>query len=493
MLTAGLHSDHEVRKVTVQPSVDIPDAVSRIAHAVSAGDLKVYIAGGAVRNSLLGLPAADYDLCGPQSADVLRRAAAGDGIEISGAVNGLGTAIVAAGGEKFEYTAFRTDSYAPGGAHRPVSVSFTDDIALDALRRDFTVNALYADAGTGEVIDPTGRGLADLARRVLAMVRPETFEEDALRILRLVRFASELGFRIEPKTLDAARKNARKIESLSAERIRDEFFGIIMSDVPYGRLGAPAKGLMMLRDIGALRYIVPQLEEGEGCRQSPRYHRYDVLNHQIAVCALTPPDIRTRLAGLMHDIAKPEAQREDGNMHRHAQLGEVRVKSALRALNVPNDIVSDTAKLVRTHMFDLENNARVNTVRKRIMTMGPEQFLRLCDLREADFAGSGMGHDPKSARKWRRVLRQMEEEHAPLSVRDLDISGTDLMRELGVKPGPEIGLILKGLLEHASAHPDQNSYKCLLKYARMLKDGALKVPVRQTDTRRTQTEDHKGV
>lgn len=468
----------------------VPEALERIAAAAGSRNIDLYMVGGSVRNDLLNLPAHDIDLCGPYSAQDLRSLASGD-VCITDPINGLGTALILSMGQPFEYTAFRTDSYAPGGAHTPQHVTFTTDMHVDARRRDFTVNALYRHLVTGEILDPLGTGREDLNAHVLRQVRDDTMSEDALRILRLVRFAAQLGFTADPATLEAAKAHVSGLASITPDRIRDELCRILLSDVPYGRVGAPARALAMLRDIGALDYVLPGIAQGAGFAQNPQYHRYDVLDHQIASCAASPPELATRLAALLHDIAKPEVFARDGNMHRHPPVGAERVKEILKHLNMPSEIIRDTVQLVEEHMFDLNNTAKPRTIRRHILRTGPEQFARLADLRDADFAGSGMGNTAQSAEKWRRILAEMQEKKAPFGISDLAVNGHDIMRELQIAPGPEVGEILRALLEYAADRPARNNYNCLLKYARMLKDGAPDSPGRLYG--RTVTEDHKGV
>lgn len=449
--------------------------LEKLGAAAAAHGAVLYNVGGAVRDRLLGYAAADDDLAGPKRPEELARLHLPQ-TTVLDPVNGLGTALIQSGppGDRqtFEYTAFRTDSYGRGGEHRPTEIVFTEDIALDAGRRDFTVNALYARLPDGEVLDPTGSGLSDLASRTLRMTRPDTLSEDALRILRLIRFAAALDFTPEPATLAAARENVDGLRDISEERIQGEFFRILLGDTAYGQKNAVSRALYMMRDLGVLPYVLPELVEGQGFQQSPQYHRYDVLDHQIETCAAAPPDLVTRLAALLHDVSKPEAYRRDGNMHEHAKLGAERAASALARLRAPRRLTTEVAELVRDHMFDLENKAKDKAVIRRLNILGPEQFLRLADLREADFAGSGMHQKAQSAEKWRRVLTALEKEKAPFTTSGLAVSGNDLMRELHLKPGPAVGWLLGMLLEHVQLRPSQNNYKSLIKYAKIIAAGS---------------------
>lgn len=434
----------------------------------------LYMVGGYVRSALLGLPSYDMDVCSPLPAEELRRFSSAS-IAVTEREYGLGTVVITQsfGGKtyEYEYTTFRRDSYGRGG-HRPDSVCFTTDIALDAARRDFTVNALYMD-GAGNVLDPTGRGLEDIAKQRLAMCGADTMEQDALRILRLCRFAAQLGFAPEQRTEERAAANAPQLAGISAERLRDEFVKTIMADAAYGNEGGVMYGLMLLWKLGALEHIVPELLAGEGFAQTPKYHAYDVLEHSFRSCAAAPPDVTTRLAALLHDVEKPDAYRQDGNMYRHAELSAMAAGEILLRLKFENRVVKNVVQLIAAHMYDLENEAGRASVNRMLVKLGREQFLRLCDLREADFIGSGRGADPASARKWRGMLAELEAQDAPLTLDMLAVTGEDLMRELNMPQGREVGELLSKLHALALKKPSQNNYKNLIRYATMMYTGKL--------------------
>ncbi len=434
----------------------------------------LYMVGGYVRSALLGLPSYDMDVCSPLPAPKLRKFS-GESINVTEREYGLGTVVITQrfGGNTYvyEYTTFRRDSYGRGG-HRPQSVSFTTDISLDAARRDFTVNALYMD-GAGNVLDPTGRAMADLAARRLCMCGEETMEQDALRILRLCRFAAQLGFAIEERTAARAQANAPQLAGISAERVRDEFVKTIMADAAYGNADGVLHGLALLLELGALEHIIPELLAGEGFEQTPKYHAYDVLEHSFRSCAAAPPDVTTRLAALLHDVEKPDAYAQDGNMYRHAELSARAAGEILQRLKFDSRVVKNVVQLVAAHMYDLENEAGRASVNRMLVKLGREQFLRLCDLREADFIGSGRGADPASARKWRGMLAELEAQAAPLTLDMLAVTGDDLMRELGIPQGREVGELLQKLHALALKKPSQNNYKNLIRYATMMYNGKL--------------------
>lgn len=430
----------------------------------------LYFVGGYVRNKLLDLPLSDIDVCAAYPAQKLEELQS-DSFTVAERSYGLGTVVIVQchAGEKhiYEYTSLRKDSYGRGGAHRPDCVVFTDDIREDAARRDFTVNALYAAVG-GTVLDPLGVGIADLQSSTLRMCAAHTMEEDALRILRMVRFAAELGFSVEAETFQSAAANVSQLQNISAERIRDEFFKILLADTQYGNNTGVLDGLHMLQELDALPYIVPGIAEGAGFEQTKQYHKYDVLEHSLQACAASGPDLRVRLAALLHDIAKPMAYDADGNLYRHPELGAAAAGGALRALRAENALVADVEQLVSNHMFDLDNRAGKKSVVRLIAKLGKEQFLRLCSVREADFAGSGMGAKADSAEKWRKILQEMEQGGAPIDRKQLAVNGNDLMKELGIPQGKVVGALLQKLHVYALKKPQQNNYKSLIRCAKML-------------------------
>lgn len=248
-----------------------------LARAFTRAESPLYFVGGSVRNALLGLPYDDLDVTGAASSQQAVDLARSAGGKASIRDTEMGTVDIAVGELALEYTPFRRESYGPGGGHRPQQVIFTHRMEEDALRRDFTVNALYADVLTGEVADPLG-GLADLnARRLRSCQAPmETLGDDGARILRMVRFACQLGFSVDPALYGAAKAMVGNLGDVAMERKRDELLKILLSDVRYPGLekefAAPGhlRGLLMLEDLGAFYDLLPQLMEGRGMEQPGR-------------------------------------------------------------------------------------------------------------------------------------------------------------------------------------------------------------------------------
>lgn len=435
-----------------------------------AGLPPCYLVGGYPRNSLLGFAGTDLDVASPAPPQALCALPAPEAV-LEERAYGLGTVVVK---QRFgdalyvyEYTAFRCDNYGRGGGHKPENVRFTDDIREDALRRDFTVNALYMGAD-GRVTDPTGRGLTALAEKTIGQVAPKTLTQDALRILRMVRFAAELGFMVEQGTWECAKAHVGGLKDISRERIRDEFVKILMADTKYGSKDGVLRGLHMLKELGALAYIVPALTEGDGIGQKAQYHAYDVLEHSLRTCACAPADLITRLAALLHDVGKPVVFREYGKMYGHDKVGAEIARAALIDLRFDKGTVDRVCALVSAHMFDLDNRAGRKAVVRMIARLGEQQFLRLADVREADFCGSGKGNPALSAGKWRETMKELKEADAPISQRQLAVNGSDVMRELNIPPGKRVGEILSALHTYALKKPSQNNYKNLIRYARII-------------------------
>lgn len=452
---------------------ELRQALTALAQELGA---PVYLVGGCVRGSLLGLPAADVDIASAALPEQVLAAAARMGVQAAVVNRALGTVELYLAGERIEHTAFRRESYAPGGGHEPESVQLGASLKEDALRRDFSVNALYYDIAADAVLDPTGRGFADLEKRRLRSARPsaeEMVRDDALRLLRMVRFACQLGFTIEKELFLQARRYAHQIAALPRERIAPELTKILLSDTAYDipqSVPPQKRGLLYLKTLGLLQILIPEFARADEMGKC-QYHKYSVLMHSICSCAAAPPDLVTRLAALLHDIGKPVAWLEQGNMHGHDAIGAPMAEERLKALGFSHKIAGQVRVLVAAHMFDLDGKTRQVRVRRQVQRMGYEAFYRLADLREADVIGSGKARPPVLiAEYFREVAGKMKAEGIPMSPADLAISGKDL-QELGLR-GPQIGQVLRRLVELCAGSPEQNTPKRLLAQARGLAQNA---------------------
>lgn len=423
----------------------------------------LYAVGGAVRDSLLGTAIGDVDIAAPMLPAELEKLLVGTEYRVVPVSPRLGTVLVVGGGVKAEYTTFRSDSYPVGsGCHVPQSVSFSDNLQSDAVRRDFSVNALYLDLKTGDLVDVVG-GLADLKSKTLrAVTTPDkVFAEDGLRVMRLARFAAELGFSVEERTLAAAKAHADGLADISVERIAEELKKILVADTRHRELGlsnAPSLGLRVLLETGAMKYVVPELEACKGVNQNPLYHRYDVLEHTLATVDASVPEVR--LAALFHDLGKPPAVAQDGNMYRHPELGAELAKKRLEALKFPKKVVRDTERLVLFHMKDMREDMHEGKLRL-FLVENADIATRLFALKKADMEGTGTAKPPYTVRM-ESVFSEMKEDGTPFSVADLAVGG-DALVKLGVAPERRAA-ILNDLLREVILNPALRSEEKQRKY-----------------------------
>lgn len=418
----------------------------------------IYIVGGFTRNHFANLGETDLDLAGPIVASAL-------GIEPAYRVRmvnyRLGTALIKCGRDEYEYTPFRTENYAPGGGHTPEAVFFTPEIRLDAARRDFTCNSIYYNPMTDEIYDPYN-GIADAEKGILRAHNPEkVFSSDGLRILRLVRLASELGFKIDGETAKAAMAHADYLKDISPERKRAELDKILVADTKYGVQNAHYRGCKLLERMGLWKYLIPEVADCAGVAQNPEYHKHDVLEHIFRTVLYAPPKIR--LAALMHDIGKPYCVKTFGNMHGHERASEkiTRFRLGAQGLKYSNDEVDFVARLCAAHMYDMNGQTSESKV-KLFVVKNFDIIDDLVDLIVADTKATGMERDTSDPR-FLNVKWQLIEEHAPLTLADLALDGNDLV-ERGIT-GENVGRTLDELFRTCVLDPRLNNRDWLLEQA----------------------------
>lgn len=463
--------------------IQITEGLYDFARLVKEAGARLYLVGGTVRNAILGLPVSDCDVCSSLAPEKVLKLCDSNGIRYvpKGIEFGTVELHIAEPLGKIsiiEHTTFRSDSYGAGGTHRPEQVGFSDSLETDAKRRDFTVNALYYDILESTVYD-TLNGLEDLKSKQLKATSSDPnliLRDDGLRVMRLARLAAELGFGVEPNTFEAARDNAALLADISAERIRDELNKLIMSDSKYGLPASTVyNGLTLLSQTGAFKYMLPELERCRGIMQRAEHHAYPVLEHCMHACECAPKILDLRLAALMHDVGKPVAIAQSGNMYAHDLLGESISREIMTRLRYPNNITEAVSRLIRWHMYDLTNEAKESTVRAKFAVLGKPFSIKLIALREADVLGSGIIKGKvDSAEKWKRVIKQMEKEGAPFSEAELHCTGDDIMRWLNLPPSPKIGEIKRKLLEHCAKKPKDNTRERLMAIAKNMvrRDGS---------------------
>lgn len=436
----------------------VPRDVEKVVDLLLDAGHDAYIVGGSVRDALRGVDPHDWDVTTDATPEEIQAV-----FKRSLYNNRFGTVVVRSGEHEVEVTTYRTETEYTDH-RRPDSVAFTASLEEDLARRDFTMNAMAwrpARRGTpGQLVDPFG-GRRDLEARILRAVgQPdERFREDALRMLRAVRFATLLDLRIDPPTADAIRRNAALTASLSGERIQQEIVKMLAA-------AAPSVALRMLSDLGVLAVICPELEECKGTPQE-KAAAENVFDHSLATLDATPPgDIPLRLAGLFHDIGKPDTF-ADGHFHQHEFVGEAKTRAILKRWKFDRDTVSEVSHLIRHHMFWYQTEWTGSAVRRFMTKVGIENIPALFALRRADNIGSGARSPRMYALEalWRRVQEEIHAANA-FSPRDLKIDGNDIMQELGIKPGPEVGRIINALFERVLDDPALNERETLLRLAR---------------------------
>ena len=438
----------------------------------------LYIVGGFVRNSLLELPASDVDLAAEYTVSEVATALANTEFYLINVNKKLGTVKILSREDRFfaaEYTTFRVDSYPAGkGVHTPSDVVFTKNMEKDALRRDFTVNAIYYSIDTAEYVDFTG-GIPDLHRKIIRTTRaPEkVFAEDGLRILRLVRLAAELGFDIDPETKEAAKNAVKMLADVSGERKREEFMKILRADKKYylpSTRNAEIRALRLLDELGALEYIVPGISEGKGMAQPPEHHVYDVFNHLVETVRYCPVDLR--FAGLLHDIGKPRSQKKYGNMHMHGAIGQDMAKNVMgkRGLRFSKKETDKVVRLIGAHMYDIDGM----TTEKKLKMFIIDNLDIIDDvvaLKRADAKASAGDFSARSesADRIENLLKRMKADGTPMSTAELLVDGNDL---IGTKiPEDKRAWAMRKILEHAVNHPDCRTRESQLEYLRGLNYG----------------------
>jgi putative nucleotidyltransferase with HDIG domain len=431
-----------------------PDALP-VLEALTAHGHEAFLVGGTVRDVLLGRSPGDPDIATDATPERMMEILPNP--KPTGLKHGTVTSVVE--GEPVEVTTYRTDiGYAD--ARRPDQVVFVRSIQEDLARRDFTVNAMAFAPGDGRFLDPFG-GLADLGRGVIRAVGDPAlrFREDGLRAFRAVRLAVQLGFDIDEATMRAipgALDSARKV---AAERMREEFSRMLVSD-------EPSRAIETMRRTGLLELVVPELLESVGCAQN-RWHAYDVYGHTLHVLDNAPgPKLEVRLAALLHDIAKPRTRAEvdgEGTFYNHQHVGAAMTREILERLRYPGDVVERVTALVDNHMFHYDGHWTDAAVRRFIRRVGPDRMADLFDLRLADALGKGPGgFFPKEIGLLRERVEAELAKAAVLSVGQLAIGGRDVMAALGLPGGPAVGAALRWLLDRVIEDPALNTREGLL-------------------------------
>lgn len=452
----------------------IPNEVVNVVDTLEKGGFEAYLVGGCVRDILMGHNPKDWDVTTNARPEQIQSLFPKTVYE-----NAYGTvAVINEMTENLtlrnvEVTPYRLESGYSDRRH-PDQVKFSDNIADDLKRRDFTVNAMAANLSNGaikDIIDHFG-GMADIKDKIISTVgNPiDRFNEDALRMMRAIRLAVELCFTCNADTFKAIQSHNSLMADISSERIREEFTKIIMSE-------NPEKGLELLHDSGILKHIIPELEQGIGIKQ-PQAHAYDVWQHLLKTvqhAADKKFSLELRLAALFHDISKPKTkgfsrETQQPTFYGHEIIGSRETRKILERLKFSREIIEKVTKLVRWHMFFADTEQiSLSAVRRMIVNVGRENIWDLMNLRVCDRIGTGRPKEnPYRLRKYKAMIDEALRD--PISVTMLKIDGNKIIDACKTSPGPKIGLILHALLSEVLEDPRQNTEEYLTKRAKELID-----------------------
>lgn len=436
----------------------LPKKVAAIIETLAACGYEAYAVGGCVRDSLLGRTPQDWDIttsATPQEVKELFAHTVDTGIR-------HGTVTVLLGREGFEVTTYRIDGEYEDARH-PKEVQFTRSLREDLRRRDFTMNAMAYNE-TGGLVDVFG-GAEDLRRGVIRCVgnAAERFTEDALRMLRAVRFAAQLDFSVEKETKEAICALSRTIAKVSAERIQAELVKILVSPHP--------EKLRLAYETGLTAAFLPEFDRMMETPQNHPHHCYTVGEHTISAIENIRADRLLRLAMLFHDVAKPQCRTtdEDGvdHFHGHQQAGSEQAGRILRRLKFDNDTTEQVCRLVRWH--DDRPELTGKSIRRAVNRIGAAQYPALFAVKRADIlAQSAYRREEKLAYvdAYEALYEEIVKQEQCLCLKDLAVSGRDLIESAGMKPGRELGETLNRLLEAVLEDPGKNTRETLLALAK---------------------------
>ena len=456
---------------TVRLNQTIPSEVRELCTRLREGGFRSWIVGGCVRDQLLceleNKPAADirgdWDIATsarPEQVQKLFRRVIPTGIQ-------HGTVTVLMNKSGYEVTTLRGEtSYTDG--RRPDAVYFVDDIKDDLARRDFTINAIAYDPLEDVLIDPFD-GIRDLRARVLRAVGDAAvrFAEDGLRVLRAARFVATLNVELDPDTERAIVPSLDSYRKVSAERIRDEWLKTTKAK-------KPSRAFEVMKNHGLLAISAPELMESVGCEQN-HYHAFDVWGHAMHCLDNCPNQPLLRMAGLLHDVGKPRSRAwsdktQDYTFYEHERIGAEMAEPMLERLRFSNDERAHIVALVRHHLICYDGTWSDAAVRRWVRRVSPELVGDLYALSEADVTAKGKDAtaDLENITQLKAHVEKVIAQGAAFSVKDLAVNGGTLIKELGVKPGPDVGRVLRALLEEVIEDPEKNQPSVLLERARDL-------------------------
>lgn len=435
----------------------LPGSVTDILSKFHKAGYEIYIVGGAVRDLLMVRPANDWDFTTNATPEEILKVIPGGLYN-----NQFGTVFTDNPEDKnrpHEITTFRTEEGYEDFRH-PNKISWGKTLKEDLQRRDFTINALALDKDL-KIIDEYG-GQKDIEKKLIRCVGDpnERFNEDALRMMRAIRIASELGFTIEENTFEAIRKNASLINKIAKERVKEELFKLLASPNAYD-------GVLLFRNSGLMQEILPELEKCFGVEQkSPgRHHIYDVGNHLLmSLKNCKSDDPITRFATLIHDIGKPQTYKKLGSgtitFYNHEMVSVRIAENIADRLRLSNKEKDKLLILIRWHQFTVDERQTDSAIRRFLKNVGLQNVEDMLALRVADRLGGGALETSWRLEEFKKRLVEVQKE--PFSIKDLKIDGNDVMKELNLDPGPRVGEVLEKIFAEVEEKKVENERNSLL-------------------------------
>jgi tRNA nucleotidyltransferase (CCA-adding enzyme) len=436
--------------------IKIPNYAKHIIDKLSENGYEAYVVGGCVRDSLIGKTPNDWDITTsalPQQVKKIFTKTIDTGLK-------HGTVTILVDREPIEVTTYRIDGEYEDN-RRPRTVEFTRNLIEDLKRRDFTINAMAYNDKDG-LIDAFN-GLEDLKKKVIKCVgKPcERFNEDALRMLRAIRFSAQLGYNIDDETNNAIKECSALIQNVSMERIQIELSKTLISQEP-GKF-------MKIYECELMEYILPEFITCIGNSQNHPYHSYDIHEHLIKSVEAIKPDRALRWTMLLHDIGKPETKTTDeegiDHFYGHIELSAMMASNILKRLKFDNKTINKVVRLIKVHDYRINNSPK--TIRKAIKKIGDDLFLDYLAVQRADIMAQNINKMDSRLQMLDSIRNQYDEIKALsqcVSIKELKVNGKDLI-ENGIKEGKQIGYILNELLDVVIIHPDKNQKETLLQIA----------------------------
>jgi tRNA nucleotidyltransferase (CCA-adding enzyme) len=438
--------------------INIPNDVQNIINVLEAHGHSAYIVGGCVRDAIMGRTPHDYDICTSALPDETLAIFQDRKVIETGLKHG--TVTVEGKEDYYEVTTYRIDGEYTDGRH-PDSVKFVNDVVMDLSRRDFTINAMAYNSHTG-LVDPFC-GYEDIQNGIIRCVgiAENRFSEDALRIMRAVRFASTFGFEIDQHTHDAMIKLKDLLVNVSEERKTTEFCKMLTF--------ANADILLKYKDVFAT--FIPELKQTFGFEQNNPHHRYDVYTHMVNAVANAPHDLNIRLALMFHDIAKPLTYTEDengiGHFYEHANISAQMSKEIMKHMRMDNDTIAIVSQLIERH--DMSTTTSIKAIRRLISDIGEEQARRLIEVMRCDKLAQSNNPDTIKNLETLQIMRDnidiVKANNECFTLKNLDINGHDLI-SIGITDGKTIGRTLNYLLDVVISEPEKNNKNDLILLAK---------------------------